>query len=319
MAFHSLLLLPLAWLGRQRGRAVAAIVLIGIALPSVGAVLKPYATHAIFLLLVLAFIRADLTALRRNLARPALILAALAWTMLAVPTLAAAAVWATGLQSRAPDLAVALTLQAVASPLMSSPALAALMGLDATLALTTLILGTALVPLTAPAFTALLAIDMQLSPVALGLKLGAILGGSAAIAFLLRLFVSSGAIRVLRDEIDGLNIIILYIFVAALTSDFAAQMFASPLQVLALTALAFAISFGLLLATALVFRRAGRERAFAIGVVTSQRNMGLMLAAAGGALPSLVWLYIAVAQFPIYLAPLMLGPVVRRINGGKPL
>lgn len=57
----------------------------------------------------------------------------------------------------------------------------------------------------------------------------------------------------------------------------------------------------LLLVTSLVFRWAGRENAFALGLVTSQRNLGLMLAATGGAAPPLVWLYIAVSQFPIYL------------------
>jgi hypothetical protein len=37
--------------------------------------------------------------------------------------------------------------------------------------------------------------------------------------------------------------------------------------------------------TALVFAATGRERAFVLGLMASQRNMGLMLAATGGALP----------------------------------
>jgi len=41
-------------------------------------------------------------------------------------------------------------LQAVASPMMATPALADLLGLDATLVLATLISSTALIPLTAP-------------------------------------------------------------------------------------------------------------------------------------------------------------------------
>ena len=39
--------------------------------------------------------------------------------------------------------------------------------------------------------------------------------------------------------------------------------------------------------------------------------MGLMLAAMGGTLPDLTWLYMGLAQFPIYLLPLLLQPVVR--------
>ena len=41
--------------------------------------------------------------------------------------------------------------------------------------------------------------------------------------------------------------------------------------------------------------------------------MGLMLAAAGGALPDVAWLYFALSQFPIYLSPQLLKAVVRRL------
>jgi hypothetical protein len=50
--------------------------------------------------------------------------------------------------------------------------------------------------------------------------------------------------------------------------------------------------------------------------MASQRNMGLMLAATGGALPDFTWLYFALAQFPVYLSPLLLTPLARRLKGG---
>src|SRR2546429_9674103 len=49
----------LAGLGRQGTRAIAAIVFIAIALPPVGAVLRPFVTEAVFALLCLAFLRGD--------------------------------------------------------------------------------------------------------------------------------------------------------------------------------------------------------------------------------------------------------------------
>ena len=58
---------------------------------------------------------------------------------------------------------------------------------------------------------------------------------------------------------------------------------------------------------------AGRERALALGFMASQRNLGLMLAATGGVLPDLTWLYFALSQFPIYLSPQLLQPIARRI------
>jgi BASS family bile acid:Na+ symporter len=52
--------------------------------------------------------------------------------------------------------------------------------------------------------------------------------------------------------------------------------------------------------------------------MASQRNMGLMLAATGGALPDLTWLYFALSQFPIYLSPHFLQPLASRILGRVP-
>jgi len=39
-----------------------------------------------------------------------------------------------------------------------------------------------------------------------------------------------------------------------------------------------------------------------------------MVAAAGGAVPELTWLYVAMAQFPIYLLPYLLTPVLTRFK-----
>lgn len=72
--------------------------------------------------------------------------------------------------------------------------------------------------------------------------------------------------------------------------------------------------FEVLCLTAFLFMSAGRERAPAIGFMASRRNLGLMIAATGGALPELTWLYFALSQFPIYLAPQLLQPLVRRMN-----
>src|SRR3954452_450399 len=213
----------LAWLGRQGTRAIAALVVIGIALPPLGEMLKPYVAEAIFLLLCISFMRVDTAALREHARRPGMVLAASAWTMIAVPALLGMGCLATGLDTSSPDLFLAIMLQAVASPMMAAPALAALMGLDSTLALITLVTGTALVPLTAPLFAWLFFGNaLTLSPAGLGIKLAAILAGSLAVALAIRKLFGLAAIRRHRDPIDGLNIMILLVFVSAVMGDVAA-------------------------------------------------------------------------------------------------
>src|SRR5262249_15578422 len=98
----------LAWLGRQGTRAIAAVVLIGIAVPPLGALLGPFVPPAIFVLLCIAFMRVDAAGLRSYVRRPALVLVATAWTMLAVPLVFGAICLTLGLDTRAPELFLAL-------------------------------------------------------------------------------------------------------------------------------------------------------------------------------------------------------------------
>lgn len=302
----------LAWLGRQGTRALAAIVFIGISVPPLGALLKPYVTAAIFLLLCVSFMRVDVAALRVHLRRPGVVLAATAWSTLVVPLLAGVLCLAVGVNKSAPELFLGIMLQTVASPMMAAPALASLMGLDATLVLITLVTCTALVPFTAPVFAyAFFGAELTLSPFALGVKLFAILAGSLLVAAAIRRFVGAAAIERHREPIDGLNILLMLVFVTAIMGTVAGSFVAEPLQVSAILLFAFAMFFALLGVTMLFFRKLGGQHALALGLMVSQRNMGLMLAATQGVLPGGTWLYFALCQFPIYVTPLLLRPMVR--------
>jgi BASS family bile acid:Na+ symporter len=305
----------LAWLGAQGTRAIAALVFIGIAVPPAGELLKPFVTDAIFLLLCVSFMRVDIDALRDHLRRPGIVLAATAWTTLGVPLISGASCLAAGVDAHSPDLFLALMLQAVASPMMAAPALAAVMGLDSTLVLITLVTSTALVPISAPLFAyAFFGAALTLSPLGLGLKLLAILAGSSLVALAIRWTAGVVAIKRHKAEIDGLNILILFVFVAAVMGNVAGGFWADPLRTIELTMLAFAVFFALIGVTMLIFRRIGRKRALALGLMVSQRNMGLMVAAMDGVLPGTTWLYFALSQFPIYLSPQLLKPAVRKLT-----
>ncbi|MFT4121075.1 Na+-dependent transporter [Bradyrhizobium sp.] len=309
----------LAWLGDQGTRAVAAIVFIAAAVPPLGALLRPYFTEAIFALLCISFMRVDLVALSGHLRRPALVAAATAWTTIGVPLIVGLIAWSAGLTTRSPGLFIALVLQGVASPMMASPALAALMGLDATLVLVTLVTSTALVPFTASLFAGLFLDGMlSVSPLTLGLKLLGILAASLLAATIIRLVFGAEAIQRNKRPIDGLSIVLLMIFATAIMGDVVKDLLADPVFTIGIALLTFAIYFALLALTTLIFRRAGYERALAIGLMVSQRNLGLMLAATSGALPTTTWLYFAVTQFPIHLAPYMLTPIARRLTARAP-
>ena len=81
--------------------------------------------------------------------------------------------------------------------------------------------------------------------------------------------------------------------------------------VLGMIALAFATTLALGVTTALVFWRAGRTVALTLALSAGLRNLGVMIAATGGRVPELTWLYVAMAQFPVYLLPHLLKTVRR--------
>jgi BASS family bile acid:Na+ symporter len=309
----------LAWLGRQGTRAIAALVFIGIAVPPLDALLKPFVSEAIFVLLCLAFLRVEPAALRLHLTRPGLVLAAAGWTMIVLPALLGGGCLLIGLDLRSPELLLGVMLQGVASPMMAAPSFAAAMGLDASLVLGTLIASSALTPVTAPLFAYIfVGPALTLSPVVLGVKLLSILAGSALLAIMIRRIVGAAAIERHKQAIDGFNILVVFVFVGAVMETVAARFAGDPGRMLALTALAFSIYFAVLGLTAIVFVRAGHARALVLGLAAAQRNMGLMLAATAGALPDLVWLWFALCQFPIYLTPQLLKPLAQRLSTAAP-
>ncbi len=177
----------LAFLGRHGTRAVAVSIFLGLAVPPLAALFKPLVSAAIFLLLILAFLRVDARELRAHFAEPGLVVLATVWIMVAVPAALGLVFLALGLPGRVPDLFVGLMLQASAPPIMAAPAFAALMGLEAALSLATLVLCMAVTPLTAAACAEIfVGAELSPSPLALGVQLLLILAGSVLAAAVIR-------------------------------------------------------------------------------------------------------------------------------------
>jgi hypothetical protein len=107
----------------------------------------------------------------------------------------------------------------------------------------------------------------------------AMLGGAALVAALIRRIAGQTWIDEQKERIDGLSVIALFVFAVAPMDGVAASIISSPLLVLGLIALAFALSLVLTALTALVLARAGLSSAMALGLAAGSRNMGLMLAA----------------------------------------
>jgi hypothetical protein len=297
--------------GRHGTLLAAASIFIGLALPELAALLKPVLGAVIVAMLMLAFLRVDLSALRRYFTRPGLIAAATIWLMLVAPALIGAIFFYAGVGHALPGLYFMLVLQLAAPGLMSAPAVAALLGLDVALTLAGLIVSVAVAPVSAGLFTHLFLGTALASPLALGVHLALIIAGAALGAAVIRGIAGGAFIEAQAQRIDGLSVLMFMTFAIAAMDGVTAHIVNEPMLVGKLTLLAFALSLGMTAVTTLVFWPAGRARAFAIGLMAGNRNMGLMLAATGFAVSDVAWLYFAVAQFPIYLLPHLMRPLAR--------
>lgn len=298
----------LAWLGSKGTAAVAFTLVAGTVMPHpIGEILKNYLTEAVALLLCIAFLRMDTTTLIGYSRKPALVLAALGWTSVMIPIIIGSTGLALGLAESSEALFLGLLLQAVASPIMSAPAIAALIGMESTLVLAALVVSTMLVPVTAPLFTSIFAGPaLSISPLVLASKLFFILSGTFVVGMTLRRLLGQARIQRYQKPLDGLNIIILFVFAAAIMNEVMGQMITIPLTLLWVTGVGILVFTAILTGTVLVFSPAGWERAVTLGFMSSNRNMGLLLAATGTALPEITWMYLAMSQIPIYLAPHLL-------------
>jgi len=317
MRWYALPAAALGFFGRHGTLFAAASVFVGLAVPPLAAAIKPYLGEAIVVMLTLAFLRVDPTELRHHFTRPGLIAAATVWVMLIVPAALGTLFLTLGLKDSLPGLYFMLVLQMSAPGLVSSPALAALLGLDVALTLASLIVSTAITPISASLFMHIFLGTSLADPYVFGLRAFFIIAGCAGTAAVIRWMAGRPFLERQRTRIDGLSVIAMFSFAVAAMDSVPAHIRDEPMLVLRLTALAFALALGLIALTALVFASAGRGRAFAIGLIAGNRNIGLMLAATGFAIPDVAWLYFALAQFPIYLLPHLLKPLARRLEPGR--
>ena len=307
----------LALAGRHGTLVAAASIFSGLSVPPLSKAFKPYLGEAIIVMLTLAFLRVNPKELWAHWTRPGLIAAATVWVMLVVPLMLGAVFILFGMDHLAPDLYFMLVLQISAPGLTSSPALAAVLGFDVALTLASLIVSTAITPLAASLFTYIYLGTALASPVAFGLRLLAIIAGCALGAAVIRRISGDAFIEAQRERIDGLSMIAMSTFAIAAMDGVVDHFRADPMLVVGLTVLAFALALAMIALTALVFLRAGPARAFAIGLIAGNRNIGLMLAATGFVVPDLAWLYFALMQFPIYLLPHLLKPLARRVSAKR--
>jgi bile acid:Na+ symporter, BASS family len=309
----------LAFLGRYATLFMASGVLVGIAVPPLATLAKPLLVPTLLIPLTLALVRLDWRAMlawRQRVGTAALLLV---WLLGVSPLLVWAITTALVPLGFPEPLRVALVLMAASSPIVSSVAIALMVGLDATLAIVAVLLATALVPLTLPPLSAaLVGVTLDIGLGAFMLRLGGLVGSAFAVAWLIRRLVSAAVLARQHELLDGLTVINLVVFGLAIMDGVTAYAIEQPGYVA--TALVAAYAFNLLLQAAgyLAFRSLDRRAALTVALVSGNCNMGLVLVALQDKAAFEITVFFALAQIPMYTLPALSARWYRRALASGP-
>ncbi len=309
----------LAACARQGRALLVAGLLAGIALPGLALAMRGLIAPLVVLLLFLAVLRIGPEGVRegmRDLRRALGVAFAL---QLGLPLLAVLALGAAGVAAHPLALAVALVL--AAAPITGSPNIAIMTGGDPAPALRQLVVGTALLPLTViPVFWLVPAFGSPAEVVAVVLRLLGLISLAGGVALALRHWRILRGGATLHVAVDGLSALAMGIVVIGLMSAVGPAIASGGPAFAVTLALAMALNLGLQTGGALAARFASGGGAApgagaSLGIVAGNRNIALFLGVLPAAVVDDLLLFIGCYQIPMYLTPLLMRPLYRRIAG----
>jgi ACR3 family arsenite efflux pump ArsB len=310
------MLRALDWLSRHGAWVMATGLFAGLAVPDLARLCKPLIGPGVFVLLVATLLRIDWPKTRAYARRPALVGITMIWLLVAAPLL----MWLVARAMPLPDSLVRALVLTASSPVLTAvPTFAMMVGLDAALALIGMIATSLLQPfLQPPIALLLLGIELDVSVAQLMTRLGIFVGGSFAVALIIRLMAGHDRIERASSPIGGIAVLMLILFGVGVVDGLTQTIIERPGHAALFVAAAFIANFALQLAGAAVFlmlARFGivtRSQALTTALATGNRNFAILIAVLGPAADADLFLFLAVNQFPMYFVPVLLGPVYRR-------
>lgn len=302
-------------LGRFAPQAMAAGVFIGLLLPFLADVLRPLLAPSIWALLMLSVLRVDMSDMVGQLRRPMLPIAVTLWMAVITPSLMAGILFFVDLR---PGIEAAMIFAAASSSLFSTPVLGMMFGLRGALLLVVLVCGTILVPLSLPLMSSvLLGFEIGADPLTLMTRMAVFVATAMGAALVLRRIMGAHRVQRHAPSIDGLSVILLITFAVAIMDGLTARFLTQFWDTLGVTALAFAVYGGMIVAGAgishMMLRGRDPQTALSIGFISGARNLAMVLAVLPVGVDSDIPLFFAVGQFPIYIMPMILKPVFLRL------
>lgn len=304
----------LIWCARHGRLLLIAGLVAGVFLESLTLALKPFIAEMVAIMLFLAAFRIGPRAAVGAVRDLTFALSAVMIFQLAAPLFLVGVFLLIGWHGVLP---AALVLMAAGSAISGAPNLALLSDGDPAPALRLLIVGTALLPVTViPVFWLMPELGEGPAVLLPASWLLAVIGVAALAAFFLRARFFPHPAASFIQAVDGASALFMMIIVIGLMSAVGPALLQQPGALLINLAAAFAVNFGFQLVTYSAMRRsppAGLRTP--VSIVAGNRNIALFLTALPASVTDPMLLFIGCYQIPMYLTPVLLGPLYR---AGKP-
>jgi bile acid:Na+ symporter, BASS family len=290
----------LRWAGQNGAAVVIAGVIIGLCVPLLSELARPYLAIAIFVFTFGSFLKFDSKSLGSEVANVKRNALMVLWATFGVPLviLLIMIVFRPG-----PELAQGLLFWSLVPASPACVAFAAILRLNIPIALLATVLGTAASPFYIPALAALFGgYRLDIDPMQTCLHLVLLVGG----AFVASVAAKRLAGKFIRENPEAMTgIAVLAMFLAGMGSmrGMQAHLLAQPSTSIGFVVLAYLLLFGAELTGTLLFWRYGRTAALTAGLISGTRTITLAWVVLGDKVLPLADLFLAASMVAKYTAP----------------
>ena len=284
---------------------IAGAMLLGLLSPATSEVFFPYLFHFLFMVVVFSFCTLNTNVLTIVSVVERSCWIALTWQMACIPALVTAMCFLMNTDLVTTSVLIATT---TAGSVFASPALAHLVGLDRGMAIRTMMLSTFLMPVSLLFFGELNGIitsDLSLFRYLQHVVYFLLVPMVIAVAYWEALPSLPGVVQISSERVmHWCATLALMGFCVGVMSKLHGSSEKHYDQLIHYILLVAATVITIYAITGLLFSHLGRKSALTVGMLAANRNVALSFALISDVLPRDVLVFIAVAQFPIFLSPI---------------
>jgi bile acid:Na+ symporter, BASS family len=288
------------WAGQNGALVVIAGVVIGLCIPFLSDLARPYLAIAIFIFTFGSFLKFDAGTIGNEVANVKRNVLMILWATFGVPLIIFLIII---LARPGAELTQGLLFWALVPASPACVAFAAILRLNISIALLATVVGTVASPFYIPALAAALGgYHLDIDPIATCMELVFLVGGAFLTSVVAKRFAGA-FIRQNPEAMTGIAVFAMFLAGMGSMRGMQAHLFAQPEVSFAFILLAYLLLFGAEIAGTLLFWRYGRTAALTAGLISGTRTITLAWVVLGDKVLPLADLFLATSMIAKYTAP----------------